>query len=62
MLFTHFKLQYHNIQCPALVRDFRAPTLLRGAERRNNRLANLLQRVQNLFMRRLGGGLRKSSF
>jgi hypothetical protein len=38
-----------------------APTLLRGAERPNDCLDNPLQRVQNLFMRRLGGGLRKST-
>jgi hypothetical protein len=38
-----------------------APTLLRGARQPDNCLNNPLQRVQNLFMRRLGGGLRKST-
>jgi hypothetical protein len=37
-----------------------APTLLREAERPHDCLDNPLQRVQNLFMRRLGGGLRKA--
>jgi hypothetical protein len=38
-----------------------APTLLRGAQHPDDFSINPLQRVQNLFMRRLGGGLRKST-
>jgi hypothetical protein len=38
-----------------------APTLLRGAQQPHDCLNNPLQRVQTLFMRRLGGGLRKST-
>jgi hypothetical protein len=38
-----------------------APTLLRGASEPVKCLENPLQRVQSLFMRQLGGGLRKST-
>lgn len=41
--------------------DVWAPTLLRGAVTPKDFLDNALQRVQALFMRRLGGGLRRST-